>query len=364
LDVIESNAYFRMNEPGDPGLPVGAQSRYALLLGRSKSAPLQALWSAVAALGLIATLATAGATGTTAPETPAPGADRPFKIAVTAAMFTTVNESEARAAMRVWIMTVAKEHEIPVDPELIVYSGAEAALRAAETDRIDAYGVTLEEFSLLSAHLAFNRMAVASRVDGFQENYVVIVRQDSGWTGLADLRGRDLLVLQNPRMSLAFVWLDTALLEKGLGRAAAFFGHIEDQNKASLVALPVFFRKASACLMTLKSFTAMQELNPQLGKQLRVLAQSPDLISSIFAFRTDFRPSYRERLFQEMHRLSESPAGQQILTLLQAQRIDEQPFSCLNSSLALLAKYRQLCAATTATPSTTPAPKPNALPRP
>ena len=306
------------------------------------TAPLRRLWSSVAALGLITTVATAGATGT---DAPAAGAEQPFKMAVTAAMFTEVNENEARAAMKVWIMTVAKERAIPVDPELIVYSGAETALRAAETDRIDAYGVTLEEFSMLREHIAFDRMAIASRTDNFQENYVVLVRQDSGWTELADLRGRDLMVLQNPRMSVAFVWLDTALLEKGLGRAAAFFGHIEEQNKPSRVALPVFFRKAAACLITLKSFAAMQELNPQLGSQLRVLARSPDLVSSVFAFRADFRPSYRERLFQEMHRLSESPAGQQILTLLQSQRIDEQPLSSLDSSLALLAKHRRLLAA-------------------
>jgi len=296
-------------------------------------------------LGLIAAVAAAGATGATAPAAPAAGAERPFKMAVTAAMFTEVNESEARAAMKVWIMTVAKEHGIPVDPELIVYSGADAALRAAETDRVDAYGVTLEEFSVLRAHIAFDRMAVAAHADNYQENYVVLVRQDSGWTELADLRGRELLVLQNPRMSLASIWLDTVLLEKGLGRTSTFFGRIEEQNKPSRVALPVFFRKAAACLMTLKSFAAMQELNPQLGKQLRVLARSPDLVSSVFVFRADFRPSYRERLFQEMHRLSESPAGEQILTLLQSQRIDEQPLSGLDSSLALLAKHRQLCAA-------------------
>ncbi|HTZ21413.1 MAG TPA: PhnD/SsuA/transferrin family substrate-binding protein [Opitutaceae bacterium] len=334
-----------MNEPGDNGLPVGAQSRCALLPGRSKTALLPAPRIFAAALGLIATVALAGAAGSPGAETPATGTERPFKIAVTASMFTEVNENEARAAMRVWIMTVAKEHGIPVDSELIVYNDAKAALRAAETDRIDAYGATLEEFSLLSAHLAFDRLAIATRMDGFQENYVILVRQDSAWADLADLRGHDLLVLQNPRMSLASVWLDTVLLEKGLGTAAAFFGHIEEQNKPSRVALPVFFRKAAACLTTLKSFLAMQELNPQLGKQLRVLAQSPDLVSSVFVFRTDFHPSYRERLFQEMHRLSESPAGQQILTLLQAQRIDEQPFSGLDSSLALLARHRRLCAA-------------------
>ncbi len=307
--------------------------------------PLQALRFYIAALGLIATVAAAGATDLGAPEASAAGAERPFKMAVTISMFNAVNENEARAAMKVWIMTVAKEHAIPVDPELIVYSGAEAALRAAETDRIDAYGVTLEEYSVLSAHIAFDRMAVAARKDNFQENYVLVVRADSGWAEPADLQGRDLLVLQNPRMSLAYVWLDTVLLEKGLGRATAFFGHIEEYNKPSRVVLPVFFRKTAACLMTLKSFAAMQELNPQLGKQLRVLAQSPDLISSIFAFRADFHPSYRERLFQEMRHLSESPAGQQILTLLQSERIDEQPLSCLDASLALLARHHRLSAA-------------------
>jgi phosphonate transport system substrate-binding protein len=111
------------------------------------------------------------------------------------------------------------------------------------------------------------------------------------------------------------------------------------------VALPVFFRKAAVCLMTLKSFAAMQELNPQLGKQLRVLAQSPELMSSVFAFRADFQSPYREPMFQEMRRLSESPAGLQILMLLQSERIEEKPFSCVDSSLALLAKHRQLCAA-------------------
>ena len=320
-------------------------------------------WNCVlaVALGLIAAVAAAGAE---APGAMAAGAERPFKIAMTANMFTEVNEGEARAAMKVWIMTVAKEHQIPVDPELIVYRGAEAALRTVETDRIDGYGVTVEEFKALSARIAFDRIGVGTRTGSFQENYVVLVREDSGWAELADLRGRDLLVLQNPRMSMAHVWLDTVLLEKGLGRASAFFGHSEYYNKPSQVALPVFFRKAAACLTTLKSFEAMQELNPQLGKQLRVLAQSPDLMTSVFAFRADFRPSYREQLFQEMQRLRESPAGQQILTLLQSERVEEKPLSSLDSSLALLTKYQRLCAAAAgAAPPAVPVPEPNASPQ-
>jgi phosphonate transport system substrate-binding protein len=124
------------------------------------------------------------------------------------------------------------------------------------------------------------------------------------------------------------------------------------------VALPVFFHKAAVCLMTSKSFAAMQELNPQLGKQLRVLTQSPELMSSVFAFRSDFRSPYREQMFQEMKRLPESAAGLQILMLLQSERIEEKPLSCVDSSLALLAKHRQLCAAAPDIPPGASAPLP------
>ena len=360
-----------MNEPCNGGRPVRAQVCCALWLGRSKTAPLQtlqALRCLAAALGLLATLAVAGAAGaaaTDASRAPEAAADRPFKLAMTTNMFTEVNESEARAALKVWIMTVAKERGIPVNPELIVYSGAEAALRSVETDQIDGYGASLEEFSALRERIAFDRIVVATHNGSFQDSYVVLVREDRGWTKLADLRGRDLLMLQNPRMSMAFVWLDTVLLENGLGRASSFFGRIEHQNKPSRVALPVFFHKAAVCLMTSKSFAAMEELNPQLGKQLRVLTQSPELMSSVFAFRSDFRSPYREQMFQEMKRLPESPAGLQILMLLQSERIEEKPLSCVDSSLALLARHRRLCAATvttTAAPPPTPAPEPNALP--
>jgi phosphonate transport system substrate-binding protein len=334
-----------MNEPCDDDLPVAA--------------PLRILPIIFAALGLLATLAATGATGAPvpdAPEAPRAETERSFKIALTANMFTEVNESEARAALKVWIMTVAKERGIPVNPELVVYNGPAAALRAADTDQIDGYGASLEEFSALRERIAFDRIVVATRNGSFHDSYVVLVRADSGWTKLADLRGRDLLALHNPRMSMAFVWLDTVLLEEGLGRATAFFGSIENQNKPSRVALPVFFHKAAVCLMTLKSFAAMQELNPQLGKQLRVLAQSPELMSSVFAFRADFKSPYRKQMFQEMQRLPESPAGQQILTLLQSERIEEKPLSTVDGSLALLARHRQLCAATPDVPPGASAP--------
>jgi phosphonate transport system substrate-binding protein len=119
-------------------------------------------------------------------------------------------------------------------------------------------------------------------------------------------------------------------------------------NKATRVALPVFFRQADACLMTRTSFEVLGELNPQLNKQLRVLAISPELVPAGFAFRADYVSPLRAQMLTEMARLGETPAGQQILALTQAERIVDRPVSCLDNALELLAQHRRLCAATNA----------------
>ena len=271
---------------------------------------------------------------------------RPFRLAFTSSMFTEVNENDARAAMKVWIMTVAQEKGIPVEPDPHVYATVEELLQADRANQIDGFGLIAPEYAYLSQTMKFDRFAAGVHGGGIADEYVLLVRQDSGLEWIEQLQGRSLNVLENPRMSLALIWLDTVLLQARLKRATDFFGRVTSFNKASRVALPVFFRQTDACLLTRKSFKVMGELNPQLHKQLRVLATSPELISSGFAFRADFVSPYRAQMLAEMTRLSETPVGRQILTLTQADRIENHPISCLDSALELLATHARLCGGT------------------
>lgn len=283
---------------------------------------------------------------------------RPFRLAFMASMFTEVNESDARAAMKVWIMTVAKERGIPVDPDPPLYRTLESALAAARTNEVDGLGLTTPELRRMAQAIRFDRLAVAKCGDTLTERYVLLVREDSGLSELKQLERRPLLVLQNPRMSLAVLWLDTLLLENGLKPATGFWSRITFANKATKAALPVFFRQADACLITRRAFETLIELNPQVGKQLRVLAMSPEVIPAAFAFRADFRSPYREQILSEMKRLPESPAGQQILMLTQADGIVEQPVSCLDSAFTLLATHDRLCGGTNAAKAAVPETEP------
>jgi ABC-type phosphate/phosphonate transport system substrate-binding protein len=277
---------------------------------------------------------------------PRAGQAQPFRLAFTPAMFTEVNEADARAAMKGWIMTVAKERNIAVDPDPQIFATLDELLAAARTNTLDGIGMVTPEFPLLNAGIKFDHLAVNETGNEITENYLLLVRQDSGIERFDQLRGRTLNVLNTPRTSLATIWLDTELLESGLPRCDEFFRQIDYNNKASRVTLPVFFRQADACLVTSNSFKVMGELNPQLAKQLRVVATSPELLPAFFAFAAQTDSPSRPQILKEMTRMKESPAGRQILTMVKADAIVEAPLSSLDGALKLLARHEHLLAGT------------------
>ncbi len=266
----------------------------------------------------------------------------PFRMAFSASMFSEVHENDARAAMKVWIMTVAKERDIPVDPNPNIFSSIDEMAKFGSNNSVDGFGITTPEYPRLSREIQFDRFAIGIRGGSISEEYVLLVYRNSGIEQLSQLKGRSLNVLHNPRMSLALIWLDTLLLEMGQNQSKDFLGSIKLNAKSSQVALPVFFGRDDACLMTRASFKVMGELNPQLNQQMRVLISSPAFVPSGFAFRSDHLSLSRSKILEAMTRLGESAAGRQILLLTKADRIEMWPISCLDSSLKLLARHQQL----------------------
>jgi phosphonate transport system substrate-binding protein len=182
-----------------------------------------------------------------------------------------------------------------------------------------------------------------------REQYLVLVHLDAKLDRLADLRGRNLTVHQNSRVCLAQPWLDTLLVKEGAKPAAEWLGKLTQCPKLSKVVLPVFFHQSDACVVTRTGFETMCELNPQIGKQLKVIARSPEVVPAVFCFRANYAPSFKEDLFAGVRDLHQTMAGQQVLTVFQSEKIEDQPASCLDSALEMLATHDRLCGGTNAT---------------
>ena len=266
----------------------------------------------------------------------------PLRFGFAADAFVQVNENDARAALKVWAQTLGAERGIPVDPNLDILADTRAIKAALQAGRVDAVTMLTEQFWALRREVAFGSLILGRTRGETTEVYLLLVHRDLAAARLGDLRGKSVAVMDGSRGSLAAIWAETLLLEENLGPADAFWGRSTRLTKLSRLVLPVFFKQVDACVVTRDGFRTMCELNPQLGIQLRVLAQSAPLVPTVFCFRDDLVSAYRERLVAEIEAVAGSVAGRQTLTLFQSEQLVARPMSDLDESCALLDRHRRL----------------------
>jgi phosphonate transport system substrate-binding protein len=306
-------------------------------------APGAALTAGTARCGLVALLLLSGAV------LPVRGAEdaasknlEPVRFAFSFRMFADVNENDAKASVKAWALALARERGVPMSIEPIVLSGDAALMKALRDASIDGAAVTTEEYLSLDAELQGTNLFMSFIGGHYTEEYLLLVRADSAIANLRGLRGRKITVFDNPRASLAPLWLDVILSEQGLGAPAEHFGQLLKAQKLAKVVLPVFFRQQDACIVTRRGFETMCELNPQVRAQLRVLATSPQLVPALGFIRRSYDSPLRDALLGALKGLEKSPAGTQVLTLFQSDQLHEAPATLLGTARELVEAHRRL----------------------
>lgn len=281
--------------------------------------------------------------------------DTSFRVGFSHTLFTDVNENDARASVKAWGQTIARERHIPTDPEARIFQTTAELQQALRDKLVDAVGISTVEYAVVSREVPLAPLFITYNAGRCREEYLLLVHRDSKLDHLAELHGKSLTFHANSRSSLAQPWLDTLLLKDGDQPAAEWLGKISRTPKLAQVILPVFFHQTDACVATRTEFETMRELNPQIGQQLKVLARSPEMVTSLFCFRADYAPAFKEPLFAGLRELHRTPAGLQVLTIFQSEKVEDQPASSMDSALELLAEHARLVhgGATNAVPAAT-----------
>ncbi|MEO8592049.1 MAG: PhnD/SsuA/transferrin family substrate-binding protein [Candidatus Solibacter sp.] len=235
--------------------------------------------------------------------------------------------------MSIWVKQITDDINMAISPT--IFSTTQEIQDGARRGQLDAVAVNMLEFRPIADLLDTGQIITAAGEGGL-EQYLILAKQSTGIRRLADLKGRRLCTLKSPKTCLAPLWLFTILEEARLGSAEQFFGPVVEDTKFSRVVLPIFFGQADACLTTKRGFATMSELNPQVARDLKVVASSPAMTVSFYIFRKNYRNVNRERLIKALSSLSATPAGRQLATLFQVDDLAVRDGSCLASALALL----------------------------
>ncbi len=252
-------------------------------------------------------------------------------------LLSGVNERDALAGMKMLANQLSASAGGSYAIDLAVYASRETILDDFERRRIDIAGVAPEDYLFLTS-----RVKLVPAFAPAPEQYVLLVRSDSGVTSLSQLRGKQLSVLTSGRGTSPRMWLDVLLLRGGLPRGEQFFGRLGSAAEAGRAVLQVFFRQSDACLVPRGAFSLAAEMNPQVGRQVRALATSSAMLPWLVCYREGADRKTVDAMVGGALRLHTSTKGKQILTLIREERLGLVREADLGSVKALLEEYARL----------------------
>jgi len=274
------------------------------------------------------------------------------RMGYTRTLVRNVNENDFRTAMRAYSKVIAESFRIITDTDQAIFdTGAqlEQALRRGTTEVVSGGA---EEILSLDPAL-FEPPFFSSLSSGqIGRHYVLAVHVQSNLTQIADLNGCRVAVLDSVEGNLARHWLEVACAQASLPPLPTALRELRLVSKASQAVLPVFFRQIDACVTTQESLAALSALNPQISRQLRIIAVSPRVVPVLTALRRGIEPALRDRIRQAITSVDSLPAGRQVLILFQTERVEAVDDAALDATRQLLAAHARLAI---------PAPPPLAL---
>jgi ABC-type phosphate/phosphonate transport system substrate-binding protein len=170
--------------------------------------------------------------------------------------------------------------------------------------------------------------------------YLLLTSANSGYTQLRDLKDKKLFLPKED--DIAALYLSTLLLKNRLGEAKNFFSSVEEKTKPSQVVLSVFFGQADACVTTDVTLKTMIELNPQLGKILKVMSSSQELVTSVAVFRRSVSADIQKKTVDIGVKLQDNPRGRQVLLLFKIDGLVPLKESDLTGIKDLVSEYDRL----------------------
>jgi len=240
----------------------------------------------------------------------------PLNIIVSERLFSAANRNDAVGAMKIWSdLTSCIVHLNIVSTVDVIGSQSEIRRRVLD-GTVDVLILDGVEFVRLSDAGLVEGIAVTSEAGhSGAKPYLLLVNQQTH--SLSQLRSKRAIFYLRTDSAASLAWIATLLAQNHLGRAETFFGPSEISTKASNCILPLFFGRVDACVVSSGDWEVAKEMNPQLGKQLKILAQSSPVLDGVSALPR--KPSaHRQQIIATTLTMHSYPAGSQILAVFKS----------------------------------------------
>jgi ABC-type phosphate/phosphonate transport system substrate-binding protein len=269
---------------------------------------------------------------------------RALTVGFSARVFPDVDQRDARIAMEMWTKELARVMGVGFLSQTRIFTNTSELLDAVKRGELSFVTLSAVEYVNVRDRAPMTPVIVNAVNAGKGRQYVLVVRKDSGIRSMPELGNRSIALLSSSRHELSHTWLDVQLMKTGNPGHASFFRQVKEVSSASQAIMGVFFKQSDAALVSRSSLETSRTLNPQIGQQLTVIAESKGLLGDICCIPDMVDEKLKTVMKNATLHLHETAVGRQIFTLFQTDQIIAFHPSYLEGTVELLRERDQLMA--------------------
>ena len=249
------------------------------------------------------------------------GTKKVYRFIYSKELFFNTKTEDAIALTKIFTEKIKKQKGIEDEAEIVICENDEELIDATKTNFDFVLSTTVTLVKLLKKGNV--KPVLVNQTQGsYGFVYYLVTRKDNNINHLSDLKNRKLNILARSDGQTPSLWLEKILRDNKLPVKNKFFEEITFDYKPINILLPVFFNKLDAAVITKESFDVMCELNPNIKKDLNILATSKTLLFGVLSFDTKSKNKEREKFIYDILTTMHNDAdGRQFLSLFSLDKI-------------------------------------------
>jgi len=259
-------------------------------------------------------------------------------VGISVQMYHDIDARDAAAAFKIWMAELADKTGFRC--ETVMYPDIHSLVEDFQKGRIDMASLSPLAFFKYETVLQSDPAVIGVRHGTASWRYVVLVSADRPYGSINSLKGLRLAITQND--DLAVLYLNTLLLREGHQEMDRFFSTVLNKPKPSQTINAVYFGAADVCVTTEQAFQIMTEMNPQVGRKLKIVSISPGLLQGVGIYRHSYPKDLRKRIEAVFRNFKTYPRGKQVLTLFQIDDLEIPSSHDFDETRKLYREYLRL----------------------
>lgn len=219
-----------------------------------------------------------------------------YTLGMSKELLEDVNVKDAEAVLKIWTEMLRQNFKDVDKIDVKVFSNSTDlvdAIAKKEVDIIYTSGLVFKANSLDKKH-GLEPIVILNTGNKKNFDLYFLTNSKNKISSFKELKNKTIMVQGGKFRIINELWLDLLCLQIGEKDKFSFFKKVEFTEKPMQSVLPVFFGKADVCIISSSSYSAIQEMNPQISKSLIKLYERTGLVNEIICLPKEFSKTEKE----------------------------------------------------------------------